>query len=180
MVGAVDHHHVPPSGERPGKPQGQIVGFAPGIDEIADTERRRELRRQAPGIADEILMEVPGVRIQDGQPASAPLRRRADGRGRRAEHCSPCNPDRPGPSHRKMLAEAADDLERIPVGNAQGPSDQGLPLFYVSPFAGSRPACPWSKAPRTSSGSGQKPSETSFRPGSTSRGNPPFVPACRG
>jgi hypothetical protein len=66
MIGTVDDNKVGAPGVGSSKSQRQFVSFASTANEIAYTKRVRHRRTDSPGVFDQIIMQIPGVGIQDG------------------------------------------------------------------------------------------------------------------
>ena len=111
--------HVPPAGEMPGQSQGQVVGLAARVHEVADPESRRQGRRQPLDVPGQGVVEIAGVGVENGGLA-------LDG----GHDAGMGMPDMGNVVDRvqvhpagviiQVLHEPADDLEGFPVGDAQG------------------------------------------------------------
>ena len=47
--------------------EGEFIGFAAGIDEVADAERLRKERSEALGVTIGVVVEIAGVGVEDGE-----------------------------------------------------------------------------------------------------------------
>jgi hypothetical protein len=69
MVGIFQNDNVIASGPHTRKAKSKFVGFTSGIDEVADSQRIGQFRCKPPGIEQDIVMQVPGVRVHKLYPA---------------------------------------------------------------------------------------------------------------
>jgi len=77
VVGAVNDDEVGPFGVSTRHPQGELIGFTAGAQEVTDPQGLRQGGAEPFGILHEVGVEVAGIRIQD----SHLLLRRPDDRG---------------------------------------------------------------------------------------------------
>ena len=126
MVGVVEHEHVAPAGVGAREPQREVVRLAARVDEEDDAQRVRERGGEPPRVADEQVVQVPRVGVQPRH-----LRR---GGGDHARMRVPDVADvvdevEVGPPVLvvEVGAGAADDLQRLPVGQAEHRRDRGAP-----------------------------------------------------
>ncbi len=71
MVGAADHQRAPAAGGRLGEPPGEVVGLAARAHEKADRQRRRQGGGQPFGVAQDALVQVAGIGVEQGHLAAA-------------------------------------------------------------------------------------------------------------
>ena len=126
VVCALHDDHVPTTGGGTRQPQGKLVRLAPGADEEADLEIPGHRFREAPCVLDQVVVQVPGVRVEGRHLA-----------GGRVHHPGVAVPDvadvvdaiqvRASLFIEEILPLAADDLERLPVRDAQRPTEVALP-----------------------------------------------------
>ena len=126
MIGARHDDHVAMSGVRPRQPQGKLVRFAAAGGEEADREWRGELRGQATGIKQDLLVQVACVGVEhrqllrdrphDLRVAVADVRHIVVG----VEVALSVGVPEPG-------AESPHDLERFAIGEAQVRSEELTP-----------------------------------------------------
>ena len=67
VIGMVQHHNVFAPGMRTRQAQRQFIRLAPGIDEVADAQRRRQQLRQPRGIACGVVVQVARIGVQQRQ-----------------------------------------------------------------------------------------------------------------
>jgi hypothetical protein len=67
VIGGVEHDHVALAGVRARQPQRQLVRLAGGVDEEAHAQRRRQQRAEAFGIAHDVVVQIAGVGVEQGQ-----------------------------------------------------------------------------------------------------------------
>ena len=52
---------------RAGDAESKFIGFAAGVDEVADAERRGKERSEALGVTIGVVVEIAGVGVEDGE-----------------------------------------------------------------------------------------------------------------
>ena len=87
VVRAVQNDGAHPSGVRPREAERQVVRFAPGVDEEADLERVGEPGGELLSEGNDVVVEIPRVRIRERRSDPERLSRPRDGNGRRGTHC---------------------------------------------------------------------------------------------
>ena len=134
VVGRLEDDGVLTAGVRPGQAEGQLVGLAGRVEDVADAERRRHEGREPFRVADEVVVEIAGVRVQEGHL----VLNRADDAGMAvADEGDVVVGVEIGPPGLvvEILHPAADDLQGFAVGDAEIAAEeppargQGLRFF---------------------------------------------------
>ena len=66
MISTVHHDHIPSARVSPGHTQSQLIGLAPGTDEIDNGKGVWEGGHQPVGVLNQKVVEIPGVGVQKG------------------------------------------------------------------------------------------------------------------
>ena len=172
VVRTVEHNDVAPVCRRPGHPEGQLVGLAPGAHEEAHFQRIGHRAREPPGVLDDIVVQVAGVGVEG---RDLPLRRLDNARVAVPHVAHVVHAIEVGPTVivEQELAFSSHDLERLPVRHAQGAAEVATPqfedLFRLHPWLASGEVSPSigrtlaHRRPRRSRPNGQAGSWTSSR-----------------
>jgi hypothetical protein len=118
VVRAVEHHDVTPSRSGPGQSERQLVRLTPRTHEEAHLQRIGHRAREALGILDDVVVQVPGVRVQGSHLAPRGL---DDPRVTVSDVAHVVHAIEVGPASivEQKLTLSAHDLERSPVRQAQ-------------------------------------------------------------
>ena len=122
VVGALDHEKVPPAGVGSGEPQRQLVGFAARVDHEADGEWLRQGRGQAGRVVGQLRVEVAGVGVEQRH-LTLPGRHHVWMAVADVADVVDEVEIRPAAVVVEVLPGAADDLERLVVGEAERRAD---------------------------------------------------------
>ncbi len=138
MIGSLHHQNVAPTGVGPCHAEGQFVGLAPRAHEIDDGEGVGQCGNESFGVLHQEIVEVPGVGVQEGHLLLT-----------RRHHPGVVVSDVGDVVHavqvdlsfvvEKELPGTPDDLQGIPVGDAQGRAEVLSPGFKDLVFG--EPAC---------------------------------------
>jgi len=67
VISVFEDENIFAAGVRARDAEGEFIGFAAGIDEVADAERLRKERSEALGVTIGVVVEIAGVGVEDGE-----------------------------------------------------------------------------------------------------------------
>jgi hypothetical protein len=127
VVRVLENQNILAARVRAGHAESKFIGFAAGVDEVADAERRRKESSEALGVPIGIVVEIAGVGVKDGELV---LDRANDARmGVPNERNIIVDVEEsPAGVVKEILLPAANDFQGTGVGDAEIFAEEGAPI----------------------------------------------------
>ncbi len=124
VVSVLEDEDVLAAGVRAGDAQSEFIGFAAGVDEVADAKRRGEERSEALCVTIGVVVEIAGVGVEDGELV---LDGANDARMRVADERNIIVDVEEGPAGivKEILLPATNDFQGMGVGDTEILAEQG-------------------------------------------------------